>query len=159
MSACHPLTSKVTYLGGLSNVKRETYIQDVLEAIGSITREFNVRGSYPFKQYSLGRPHIDILFLLSQTETMSIKDFSDRLNVTSGAVTQFVDFLEERKLVSKIQNPIDRRSRLVSLTSEAQNELEAFRNVYYSSIAHKFESLSNDELKSIHRILSKIRRK
>ena len=140
-------------------MKRETYIQDVLEVIGSITREFNVRGSYPFKQYSLGRPHIDILFLLSQTENMSIKDFSERLNVTSGAVTQFIDYLQARKLVSRIENPTDRRSRLVSLTPEAQLELEAFRSVYYTSIAHKFEGLSDDELTSIHRILSKIRRK
>ena len=159
MLACHPLASRVIYFGGLGNVRRETYIQNVLEVIGSITREFNVRGSYPFKQYSLGRPHIDIMFLLSQTESMNIKEFSERLNVTSGAVTQFVDYLEDRKLVSKIENPIDRRSRLVSLTPEAQHELKAFRNVYYSTIAHKFESLSDDELESIHRILSKIRRK
>ena len=140
-------------------MKRETYIQDVLEVIGSITREFNVRGSYPFKQYSLGRPHIDILFLLSQNENLSIKDFSERLNVTSGAVTQFVDYLQTRKLVSRTENPTDGRSRLVSLTPEAQHELKAFRNEYSSTIAHKFESLSDDELKSIHRILSKIRRK
>lgn len=138
-------------------MSRQSHIQRILEAIGSITREFNVRGNYPFKDYSLGRPHIDVLFFLSQTESLNIKELSERLNVTSGAVTQIVDYLQERTLVVRCENPHDKRSRLVSISPRARDELNAFRHEYYASHTGMFDDLDVDELATLHELLTKVR--
>ena len=137
-------------------MNRQAHIQNVVEAIGVITREFNIRGNYPFKDYFLGRPHIDVLYLLTQNKQMSIKELSERLNVTSGAVTQFVDFLKEKNLVLKAEKLTDRRVCLVSLTPNAKHEFEKFKEVYQATIARYFDDLGDAELITLSKILHKI---
>ena len=137
-------------------MEREKFIHGVLEAIGSITREFNTRERYPFNHHALGRPHINVLFLLSQRQ-YTIKELSARLHVTSGAVTQFIDNLEQKKLVQRIENPNDKRSRLVRLTSGSEHEIRMFRKEYFRAIAGHFEELSDNELKKLFQILQKIK--
>jgi len=137
-------------------MNRKARIQDVLQSIGSINREFNAKGNYPFKDYPLGRSHMQILFLLSQKEC-SIKQLSQRLHVTSGAVTQFVDYLESAGLVSKTEDPQDKRSRLVSLTKSSTSVVRAFEQEYIRTVAVKFERLSDEDIVHLQRILLKIR--
>jgi len=137
-------------------MKRATHIQSILQSIGNITREFNTRGNYPFRNYSLGRSHMDILFLLSQKEC-SIKQLSHYLNVTSSAVTQFVDYLETKDLVYKTEDPLDRRSRLVSLTLGSESEVRAFELEYIREMEVKFVKLGDEDLAQLNRILNKIR--
>lgn len=132
-------------------------IRNILAHLGCITRDLNVRGNYPFKQFSLGRPHIDTLFLLSRESPLSIKELSKKLNVTSGAVTQFVDALENTGLVKKLGNPADKRSRLVHLTTMASQELNVFQKEYIESIGSLFEVLTPDELNELERLLEKVR--
>lgn len=137
-------------------MKRKAHIQDILQSIGSINREFNAKGNYPFKDYSLGRSHMEILFLLSKKES-SIKQLSQHLRVTSGAVTQFVDYLESAGLVSKTEDPQDKRSRLVSLTKSSASVVKAFEQEYIRTVAVKFEGLSDEDLAHLQHILHKIR--
>lgn len=132
-------------------------IRNILAYLGCITRDLNVRGNYPFKQFSLGRPHIDILFLLSQESPLSIKELSKKLNVTSGAVTQFVDTLETTKLITKLSNPVDKRSRLVHLSATADRELNIFQKEYIEGIGILFEVLTPGELRELERLLEKVR--
>lgn len=137
-------------------MNRKTHIQDILQSIGSINREFNARGNYPFKDYSLGRSQMEILFLLSQKER-SVKQLSLHLHVTSGAVTQFVDYLESTGLVTKTEDPQDKRSRLVSLTESSASVVKAFEQKYMRTVAVKFKGLSDEDLAHLQRILNKIR--
>ena len=138
---------------------REEAIKNILESLGNITREFNVRGNYPFKQFALGRPHIDILFLLSQNSPLNIKDLSIKLNVTSGAVTQFIDALEDMSLVEKTNNPDDKRSRLVYLTDTAVRELNKFQTEYIKIVGGVFGELTPKELIQLDQLLMKVRTK
>lgn len=137
-------------------MKRKAHIQDIVQSIGSINREFNAKGNYPFKDYFLGRSHMEILFLLSQKEC-SIKQLSQHLHVTSGAVTQFVDYLESKELINKTKDLQDKRSRLVSLTKSSASAVKAFEQEYVRTVAVKFEGLSDEDLAQLQRILQKIR--
>lgn len=139
-------------------MSRHESIKSILESLGNLTREFNVRGNYPFKQFALGRPHIDILFLLSEEPSLSIKELSSRLNVTSGAVTQFVDVLESMHLVEKKNNPNDKRSRLVCLTYTSRQELGKFKTEYMQTLGSVFDALSQKELKELEVLLNKVRK-
>ena len=137
-------------------MKRKEYLKDILQSIGSINRAFNAKGNYPFKDYSFGRSHLEILFLLSQKER-SIKQLSQHLQVTSGAVTQFVDYLESTGLVHKSEDPGDKRSRIVSLTKSSTSVVKAFEQDYIQTVATTFEELSDEDLAQLQRILHKIR--
>lgn len=137
-------------------MNRKSHIQDILQSIGIINREFNAKGNYPFKEYSLGRSHMEILFLVSQKEC-SIKQLSQHLHVTSGGVTQLVDYLESTGLVTKSEDLRDKRIRLVSLTKGSVSVLKAFGQEYFRTVGVKFEGLSDQDLAHLQRILNKIR--
>ena len=141
---------------GAINLNRKGHIQEILQSIGSINREFNAKGNYPFKEYSLGRSHMEILFLVSQKEC-SIKQLSQHLHVTSGGVTQLVDYLESTGLVTKTEDLRDKRIRLVSLTKGSVSVLKAFGQEYFRTVGVKFEGLSDQDLAHLQRILNKIR--
>ena len=141
---------------GAINLNRKSHIQEILQSIGSINREFNAKGNYPFKEYSLGRSHMEILFLVSQKEC-SIKQLSQHLHVTSGGVTQLVDYLESTGLVTKTEDPEDKRIRLVSLTKSSASVVKAFEQMYLRTVGVKFEGLSDQDLGHLQRILNKIR--
>lgn len=139
-------------------MNRDQSILSIIEVLGGITREFNVRGNYPFKQQALGRPHIDILFLLSEKSPLSIKELSQKLNVTSGAVTQFVDDLAAKQLVDKRDNPVDRRGRLIYLTDAASQESSKFKTEYIQTVGKVFRTLDDSEIRQLETLLAKVKR-
>ena len=136
-------------------MNRKSHIQNILRSIGSINREFNAKGNYPFKEYSLGRSHMEILFLLRQKEC-SIKQLSQHLHVTSGGITQIVDYLVSSGLVTKTEDPQDKRSRQVSLTKSSASVVKAFEQEYIRTVGAKFEGLSDEDLAHLQRILNMI---
>ncbi len=138
-------------------MNREALIQNILHSIGTINREFTARGNYPFQSYALGRSHMEILFLLSRQER-SIKQLAEHLYITSGAVTQLVDFLASKKLVVKKEDPQDKRSRLVRLTAESASTVRAFEKQYVAMLAGKFDDLTDEDLDHLYRILDTMRR-
>ena len=62
---------------------------------------------------------------------LSPQKVTERLLITSGAVTQLLDALERRGLIRRIANPQDRRSALIEVTAEGHRlraETEPYLN-------------------------------
>jgi DNA-binding MarR family transcriptional regulator len=97
---------------------------------------------------------MNLLFVLSQSEGISVAQLAKRLQVTSGAVSQTVDILREAGLVTSEVNPADRRGRFLRLTSDARIEVNQFQQSYLEGIAPRFASLSLEEIFELDRILA-----
>lgn len=139
-------------------VSRNNRITNIVESIGSLTREFNANCKYPFMDYPLSKPHIDVLFMLSQHSPLTIKQISEKLHVTSGAATQFITSLDELDLVVKSDNPDDKRSRLVRLSQAAESELRTFRLEYINTVGKPFETLTIHDLVALDELLTKVKK-
>lgn len=135
---------------------REAHLASVIEAIGVMTREFNARGSYPFKDRSLRRAQMDLLFALSRRDALSVGGLAAELRVTSGAVSQVVDGLRAVGLVTNDVNPADSRGRIIRLTDIARHEVDAFQQDYITSLAPRFDALSAAEVAELDRLLGKL---
>ena len=135
---------------------RSESLARVVERIGVLTRDFAARRTYPFQSRRLGRAAMDLLFVLSRTDGLSVAALADRLAVTSGAVSQTVDLLRDGGLVTSEVNPKDRRGRVIRLTEDARREVRTFENEYLRRIAPRFDRLSDDEIVELGRILSAI---
>lgn len=73
------------------------------------------------RRYGLTLSTANALAIIDGAETLlSPCVIQERLLVTSGAVTQILDALEQRKLIRRVANPHDRRSVLIEITSEGQ---------------------------------------
>lgn len=135
---------------------RSESLSRVVDRIGVLTREFAARRTYPFQARRLGRASMDLLFVLSREDGLSVAAIADRKVLTSGAVSQTIDVLRAAGLITSQVNPIDRRARIIRLTDEARHEVREFERGYFEAIAPQFDALSDGEVHELDRILSAV---
>lgn len=113
--------------------------------------------SYPFKEHSLHMPHVGALFhIAKEKDGINMKDLAEQLCVTGGAVTQFIDELVSKKLIVREHSADDRRSVKVRLTDEAREHFKTFKQEYLKTITPRFAHLSEEELRTLIKLLDKI---
>lgn len=85
-----------------------------------------------------------------------MKELAEHLCVTSGAVTQFIDDLVEKKLLVREQDPHDRRSIRVRLSENDRAAFGTFKDQYIQSVMPRFDKLTSEELTTLLKLLEKI---
>jgi DNA-binding MarR family transcriptional regulator len=136
--------------------ERVAQLHGILRSMSTVTRLFEARGEYPFKTRALGRRQMDVLFFVSQTEHATVGQLADALRVTSGAVSQILESLQQTGVVLVEVDPADRRNRLVRMTPTAADEVHRFQNDYVNTLLPQFAGLSTPELCELNRLLTKI---
>ena len=89
-------------------------------------------------------------------EPLAPQIICERLLITSGAVTQLIDVLEKRDLVTRVKNPKDRRSVLVKITSKGQEVRQACESALHDKDQMWMEPLGPDELVALTTMLKKL---
>ncbi|HSX57954.1 MAG TPA: MarR family transcriptional regulator [Candidatus Saccharimonadales bacterium] len=104
-----------------------------------------------------GHGHRDLFFrLIKEKEGISVKEIASSLNVTSAAVTQMVDQLVEKEMVTREEDPNDRRSQIIKLTPKARERIESFRANMVEKFGPAFDNLDNEEVSQLTTLLGKI---
>lgn len=134
---------------------REELLQNLIERIRCVIRGMHV--GHPFGELMLGKPQISILFSLAREKKgLSVKELAEKLNVTSGAITQFIDGLVEKKLVKRQEDLKDRRIMKILLTNSAEYKFKDFKKKYFKSVSPLFDNLTDDEITQLIGLLNKI---
>jgi DNA-binding MarR family transcriptional regulator len=98
-----------------------------------------------------------VLFSIAhRKEGVSVKELAEDAGVTPGAITQFVDTLVEKRLVAREGDPNDRRVVRLKLTDRARNQFEQFRTEQLASMCSVFDVLSDEELRQLISLMTKI---
>jgi DNA-binding MarR family transcriptional regulator len=87
---------------------------------------------------------------------LSAKELAERIEVTGGAITQFVDDLITKDLVCKKTDDVDRRITRVQLTDKTKAIFKKMRQDFFNQLAPMFDRLTDDELETLSTLLSKI---
>ncbi len=136
---------------------REDLIQSLMEQIGCLIRVMHRGRSFAFGEFTLSGPQIGMLFFVSKrADGAPVKDLANFFGITPGAVTQFIDGLVEKNLVSRNEDPNDRRILRIRLTEFAEMKLEKFKRDYFATISLLFTSLDDTEVAELIRLLAKI---
>jgi len=139
-------------------INREELLQSLSEKMGVVMRGMHTGQRFPFGEFALGRPQVHILFFVARKkEGASVKYLAEMLDVTPGAVTQFVDALVEKGLVRREEDPDDRRILRIKLTGIAESKFEQFKKDYFKSVSRVFDTLSYKEIKQLIKLLAKIK--
>jgi len=139
------------------NTDRQELLKSVIEKMSSIMRGMYAANEFPFGEARVGGKQIRILFYLSRNQKgVSVKELAEMLNVTSGAVTQFIDALVEKDLVRRDEDSNDRRLLRVKLTKSAINNFGEFKLNYFSMVSRAFDLLSAEEIHTLIVLLDKI---
>jgi DNA-binding MarR family transcriptional regulator len=106
---------------------------------------------------ALSPPQVHMLFAIAhEPEGVSVSRLAEMSGVTPGAITQFVDALVERNLVSREGDPNDRRVVVLKITPFAQSSLEKLKKEHMASMERVLSPLSDDDIRQIIIILSKL---
>jgi DNA-binding MarR family transcriptional regulator len=92
----------------------------------------------------------------ARKDCISVNELAKNTRVTPGAVTQFVNALVKKGLVSREIDPGDRRIVRLHLTELAKKQFEKFKEEQMSVMSRIFEVLSDEEIKQLIAIFTKL---
>ena len=138
---------------------RQELLQSLIEKMTRAIHDMNNVNDFPFGNHMLRKQQIMILFFIYENKNASsVKEIAKFLRVTSGAVTQFVDYLVEEKIVKREENPDDRRSINIKLTSSTEKQFNDFKKNYIATASKSFNQFSDKELKQFIKLVLKIKK-
>ncbi|MEI6529395.1 MAG: MarR family transcriptional regulator [Candidatus Falkowbacteria bacterium] len=139
-------------------INREQMLHTLIEKLHHALKEMHAGQSFNFGEYILSRPQVVILFCIAEKESgVSVKELTMLMQVTPGAVTQFIDSLVEKKLVIREVDEADRRSIIIKLTPRAKKQFKNFKCSYFSTVGQVFEDFSLADLEQFGLLLEKIK--
>jgi DNA-binding MarR family transcriptional regulator len=103
-----------------------------------------------------GRYHLLMLLRREPTRNLSPSELAKRVKVTRATMTQFIDTLERDRLVARLDDPKDRRSTLVQLTSEGDALLNRILPDHLERLNVFSHALNRGERKQLFCLLEKL---
>lgn len=99
----------------------------------------------------------DLLFIIAHhPDGISVKELAEHTAVTPGAITQIIDTLVEKGLVTREGDPADRRIVRLKVTKLAQEQADKFRQEMMASFIKVFEVLNDEEIKQLTALMEKV---
>ncbi|AGG08551.1 MULTISPECIES: MarR family winged helix-turn-helix transcriptional regulator [Dehalococcoides] len=95
---------------------------------------------------ALGHTQLMVLRAVEKNKGTGIKDLANLLNISPSAVTQIVDGLVEKGLLTREMDLKDRRAISLSLTAEASGRIVEIKKQTTLKIVAAFDALNDDEL-------------
>lgn len=108
-------------------------------------------------QFDLTPSQFRVLTLIAQREEMRLVDLSDAMLVARSTITRIVDLLEQRSLVQRLDDPVDRRTQRLVLTPDGRACWHNARTAHEQVVANHFELLSEPEQQSLRHLLTHLR--
>jgi DNA-binding MarR family transcriptional regulator len=132
---------------------------DVIGRISRLSRLLEKSIEETFASFGLGRGGFDVLAALrraGEPYRLSPTELYNSLLISSGAMTNRIDRLEEIGLVERTPDPDDRRGVSVGLTPEGKKLIDLAVEQHYANERRLLSGLSADERKTLSQLLRKL---
>ncbi|MBI4909186.1 MAG: MarR family transcriptional regulator [Acidobacteria bacterium] len=97
-----------------------------------------------------------VLEALLHVGPQPVNELGRKVLLTSGSITTAVDRLAERGLVRRVGHPSDRRTRIVSLTSEGRSLIRAQFATHAHDLERAMHGLTATERRTLFGLLRKL---
>ena len=130
---------------------------ELWQELTTTTENLEKNHSRRISQYKLTNPQFNVLKTLNSEGKVSLRNISNKLNVTGANITCVMDNLEKRKLAKRVPSKKDRRVIKAELTQEGKRTFEQITPLYFDSIQKETEKLSDEEKMQLIQLLSKLK--
>ena len=134
----------------------ESLDRTLLESMVQISLGLRLRGVDLESATGLSGRELDLVALLTSSGPTSVKSLVADLQLPRSTMTAIVDRLEDRGLVLRHPNPMDRRSVVLEATPQAAEALIRYRKGVMTLVEHIKRVLSADEAKTFASSIQKI---
>lgn len=132
---------------------REELVQGIIENLAKCQRPAMKAG---WKQLGLSHAQMSMLYLIYYHKKSSVKEAADFLGITKSAITQLMDPLVDKGLVSRTPDPKDRRIVRLSLTAKGSHLLSKLAKFKFAGLRTALENLSDQELNQLDKLHKKM---
>ncbi|MGE5679277.1 MAG: MarR family winged helix-turn-helix transcriptional regulator [Bacillota bacterium] len=133
--------------------------ETLAQLICTLTRNCNIREEYFASSFNLSPTEVKVLKLFAFSQTLSIRELCSLLKLTPGRITQIINSLEEKKLLSRSADPKDKRNVIVSTSPKCQPFINNLNQSYielHKRVLEKVDKEDQDKIFSALKILVEI---
>jgi DNA-binding MarR family transcriptional regulator len=124
-------------------------IKSIIGLMNNLMLSTKAHEPHPWLHLELTREQLRVMFLLSFKGQSSPGQAAASFGVPKANVTSIIDRLVEKGLISRQENPDDRRSYILSLTQEGRNQVERLREIGAAKIKGVLERMPDNALVSL----------
>lgn len=131
-------------------------LDQVLISVRQIVRAIDLHSKKLIQEYGLTIPQILVLKAVENIETPSVGKIADAINLSQGTVTQIIIRLEQRGLVIRSRDEVDKRKVLVRSTDNGTKVLESAPPLLHDKFITSFTNLMDWEQNMIISSLQRV---
>jgi DNA-binding MarR family transcriptional regulator len=135
-------------------MERANLVEEVIKLEQQVNRFLRQHSPDAWMDLSLTTAQLKSLFFIDNEGITNFTKLAAALGVTSSNVTGIVDRLVEQELVSRKENPEDRRVLLLSVTEKGKTLLSSLRESRIKQMSEVLTHLSVEELSILARGLA-----
>jgi len=124
-------------------------IESIIGLINNLMLSTKAHEPHPWLHLELTREQLRVMFLLSFKGRSSPGEAAASFGVPKANVTSIIDRLVDKGLISRQENPDDRRSYILSLTVEGKSQVERLREIGAAKIKGVLERMPDNALVSL----------
>ncbi|MDZ7958326.1 MAG: MarR family transcriptional regulator [Aulosira sp. DedQUE10] len=134
-----------------TDITPEQCAAKMMETIPVIIKFFRVemRRNASFLPESLSIPQFRTLAFLDRHPGASLSQVAEHLGVTRATASNITDRLVQKNLVSRVENPQERRHVLLNLTEIGKYHLQQVRSLTSARIASVLTHLPKEQIQSV----------
>jgi DNA-binding MarR family transcriptional regulator len=129
--------------------------EEILITLRQITRAMSIYSKSLDKHYGLTSPQLLILHELLQSDQIAIGEIAKKISLSQATVTDIIDRLTIKSLVTRTKNNLDRRQVLIKITSNGINIINKRPSLLQEEFLIEFNKLQKWEQ---HLLLSSVER-
>jgi DNA-binding MarR family transcriptional regulator len=135
-------------------------IEDSLRFLLRTARSRQIRAILDFtKEYKLSFPHMSILHHLAHHGTMNVGEMENFLGVSKAAVSQMLDKFVAAGLVTRKEDPDDRRIKLAELSPRGRDILTRMHRESHEWVGELLGNLDDEETRIVSEGVALLSRK
>jgi DNA-binding MarR family transcriptional regulator len=123
---------------------------DVLSEWTGVLMRHSTRDINRFmKEYGFSMPQFHTMMRLYYRETCGVSDIADDVGFTKAASSQMIDRLVQQGLLTRTENPDDRRERQIALAEKGKKLIEEIVSARHRWMENLTTTLSSEEQQAI----------
>ncbi|GAF78474.1 unnamed protein product [marine sediment metagenome] len=147
----------------INNNNNKDFSEEIVIALRQISRAMSIYSKSLDKHYGLTSPQLLILHELFQSDQIVIGEIARKISLSQATVTEIIDRLTIKGLVTRAKNNFDRRQVLIKITPNGKDIINKKPSLLQKEFLLEFSQLQKWEqhllLSSVERIASMMKAK
>ena len=136
--------------------KREELTKQLMETMQAMKRGMHAYQQAHAQDYPLSHAQAELLFTIRHTQPVSAKQLAVKLNMTPGAISQFVETIEQQGFLERHASEDDRRVQYLKISAKGEKLIRQFEQHRTKMMRTIIRDLTDEELEVWLRVQQKM---